>query len=145
MYRWHFGSQKQETIKEIGSNVLSRVLLEKDQKYDMKFKTQSRMNIIILDSLSIQLNGINKLIFYHRIYRTVASNLILIPSTSAGLRPLSPGRQVLARYPETTTFYNAQVISTKASTFFLYLFPEKSREMEHVNCDLKEKSEKKQK
>ncbi|KTW26259.1 uncharacterized protein T551_03558 [Pneumocystis jirovecii RU7] len=43
-----------------------------------------------------------------QIYRTVASNLILIPSTSAGLRPLSPGRQVLARYPETTTFYNAQ-------------------------------------
>ncbi|KAG5519683.1 hypothetical protein PMAC_001839 [Pneumocystis sp. 'macacae'] len=48
---------------------------------------------------------------------TVASNLILIPSSSVGLRPLSPGRQVLARYPETTTFYNAEVISTKASVF----------------------------
>ncbi|KAG4306543.1 hypothetical protein PORY_000531 [Pneumocystis oryctolagi] len=48
-----------------------------------------------------------------QIYKTVASNLILIPNSSVGLRPLSPGRQVLARYPETTTFYNAQVISTK--------------------------------
>ncbi|EMR11600.1 hypothetical protein PNEG_00042 [Pneumocystis murina B123] len=47
------------------------------------------------------------------IYKTVASNLILIPNSSVGLRPLSPGTQVLARYPETTTFYNAEVISTK--------------------------------
>ncbi|KAG5439780.1 hypothetical protein PCANB_000062 [Pneumocystis canis] len=46
-------------------------------------------------------------------YRTSVSNLILIPNSSVGLRPLSPGRHVLARYPETTTFYNAQVISTK--------------------------------
>ncbi|KTW29390.1 hypothetical protein T552_01343 [Pneumocystis carinii B80] len=48
-----------------------------------------------------------------QIYKTVASNLILIPNSSVGLRPLSPGTQVLARYPETTTFYNAEVISTK--------------------------------
>lgn len=46
-------------------------------------------------------------------YKTYASNLILIPEESSGLPPLPTGTMVLARYPETTTFYRAEVITTK--------------------------------
>ena len=46
-------------------------------------------------------------------YKANASSLILIPDDSAGLPPLPSGTMVLARYPETTTFYKAEVIATK--------------------------------
>ncbi|KAF3083464.1 SAGA HAT/Core module component [Orbilia oligospora] len=48
-----------------------------------------------------------------QIYKAVAHQLIQIPSDSAGLLPYPNGKQVLARYPETTTFYKAEVIGTK--------------------------------
>ncbi|EEB05187.1 SAGA complex subunit Sgf29 [Schizosaccharomyces japonicus yFS275] len=47
-----------------------------------------------------------------QVYRATASNLIYIPKDSAGLLELAPGTTVLARYPETTTFYKAEVIET---------------------------------
>jgi SAGA-associated factor 29 len=46
-------------------------------------------------------------------YKTNAQSIILIPDDSAGLPGLPPGTMVLARYPETTTFYKAEVITTK--------------------------------
>jgi|SRR5579859_1466298 SAGA-associated factor 29 len=46
-------------------------------------------------------------------YKTNASALILIPDDSNGLPALPNGTTVLARYPETTTFYKAEVIATK--------------------------------
>jgi hypothetical protein len=49
----------------------------------------------------------------HGKYRALASALIPIPRDSAGLPSYPPGKQVLARYPETTTFYKAEVIATK--------------------------------
>ena len=48
-------------------------------------------------------------------YTATANNLILIPSDSAGLPPIPPGTNVLARYPETTTFYRAEVTGTRVS------------------------------
>ena len=46
-------------------------------------------------------------------YKANAGSLILIPEDSVGLPTLPPGTMVLARYPETTTFYRAEVINTK--------------------------------
>ena len=46
-------------------------------------------------------------------YKANSNSLILIPDDSTGLPPLPPGTMVLARYPETTTFYKAEVIATK--------------------------------
>jgi len=46
-------------------------------------------------------------------YRASASALIPIPKDSAGLPQYPVGKQVLARYPETTTFYRAEVMGTK--------------------------------
>jgi SAGA-associated factor 29 len=46
-------------------------------------------------------------------YKTYSINLILIPDDSSGLAQLPNGTMVLARYPETTTFYRAEVIATK--------------------------------
>ncbi|KAK6526232.1 SAGA HAT/Core module component, variant 3 [Orbilia ellipsospora] len=48
-----------------------------------------------------------------QIYKALAHQLIPIPSDSNGLAPYPNGKQVLARYPETTTFYKAEVIGTK--------------------------------
>ena len=48
-------------------------------------------------------------------YKTNSLNIILIPDDSSGLHPLPSGTMVLARYPETTTFYRAEVISTKVN------------------------------
>jgi SAGA-associated factor 29 len=46
-------------------------------------------------------------------YKANSTNIILIPDDSSGLSPLPSGTMVLARYPETTTFYRAEVIATK--------------------------------
>lgn len=50
-------------------------------------------------------------------YKANSTNIILIPDDSSGLSPLPSGTMVLARYPETTTFYKAEVITTKVPTF----------------------------
>ena len=50
-------------------------------------------------------------------YKANSTNIILIPDDSSGLSPLPSGTMVLARYPETTTFYRAEVIATKVSLF----------------------------
>lgn len=49
----------------------------------------------------------------HGKYKANAGSLILIPKESAGLPVYPVGKQVLARYPETTTFYRAEVMGTK--------------------------------
>ncbi|KAH0611126.1 uncharacterized protein H6S33_011553 [Morchella sextelata] len=46
-------------------------------------------------------------------YKASANALIPIPRESAGLPVYPVGKQVLARYPETTTFYRAEVMGTK--------------------------------
>ncbi|RPB03749.1 hypothetical protein L873DRAFT_1786747 [Choiromyces venosus 120613-1] len=46
-------------------------------------------------------------------YKASAGALIPIPKDSTGLLPYPVGKQVLARYPETTTFYRAEVMGTK--------------------------------
>jgi SAGA-associated factor 29 len=46
-------------------------------------------------------------------YKTTLQSLIPIAAESAGLPPYSRGAHVLARYPETTTFYKAEVSRTK--------------------------------
>ena len=48
-----------------------------------------------------------------QIYKTWANNLIAIPSADATLADYPVGKQVLARYPETTTFYHAEVTGVK--------------------------------
>jgi SGF29 tudor-like domain len=55
-------------------------------------------------------------------YKTNAQSIILIPDDSAGLPALPPGTMVLARYPETTTFYRAEVIATKVPLPFFTPF-----------------------
>lgn len=39
--------------------------------------------------------------------------LVPIPPTNQGLPDLTPGKTVLALYPTTTTFYKAEVVSSK--------------------------------
>jgi len=46
-------------------------------------------------------------------YRTSALALIAIPSADAPFSDYPLGKHVLARYPETTTFYRAEVMGTK--------------------------------
>jgi SAGA-associated factor 29 len=50
-------------------------------------------------------------------YKANSTNIILIPDDSSGLSPLPNGTMVLARYPETTTFYRAEVIATRVSLY----------------------------
>lgn len=44
------------------------------------------------------------------IFTATVNSLVAIPTTSAGLPALPKGRQVLAKYPQTTTFYRAEVV-----------------------------------
>ncbi|KAK7207260.1 SGF29 tudor-like domain-containing protein [Myxozyma melibiosi] len=46
-------------------------------------------------------------------YKAGPKDIIVIPETSDGLPTYPPGTRVLARYPETTTFYKAEVMGTK--------------------------------
>jgi SAGA-associated factor 29 len=48
-------------------------------------------------------------------FRTSASSMILIPRDGTVLPPLEEGRVVLALYPNTTTFYKAEVIGMDGS------------------------------
>lgn len=40
------------------------------------------------------------------------NSLVAIPTSSVGLPALAKGRQVLAKYPNTSTFYRAEVVGT---------------------------------
>ncbi|RKU49581.1 SAGA HAT/Core module component [Coniochaeta pulveracea] len=49
-------------------------------------------------------------------FRTSANSMIGVPEAGADLKPRSKGEIVLALYPDSTTFYKAEVISTDAAT-----------------------------
>lgn len=46
-------------------------------------------------------------------YKATAKDLISIPGPDAALADFQPGKFVLAKYPETTTFYRAEVTGMK--------------------------------
>ncbi|KAI9807818.1 MAG: hypothetical protein M1825_005123 [Sarcosagium campestre] len=48
-----------------------------------------------------------------QIYKTSASTLVPIPAAGSALADYPKGKQVLARYPDTTTFYRAEVMGMK--------------------------------
>ncbi|KAI9886938.1 MAG: SAGA HAT/Core module component [Watsoniomyces obsoletus] len=48
-----------------------------------------------------------------QIYRASAASLVPIPPVGAALPDYPKGKQVLARYPDTTTFYRAEVMGMK--------------------------------
>ncbi|KAI9823724.1 MAG: SAGA HAT/Core module component [Thelocarpon impressellum] len=54
-----------------------------------------------------------------QIYKTTAATLIPIPPAGAPLPDFGKGKQVLAKYPETTTFYRAQVMGMKRDSYRL--------------------------
>jgi SAGA-associated factor 29 len=53
------------------------------------------------------------------VYKTTAASLIPIPPIGAALPSFPPGTQVLARYPDTTTFYRAEVVGSKKDVYRL--------------------------
>lgn len=65
------------------------------------------------------------------VYRTAAASLIPIPQVGSTLPSFSGGKQVLARYPDTTTFYRAEVMGSKKDTYRLkFEGEEDDKEME---------------
>ncbi|KAL1956362.1 hypothetical protein VTO42DRAFT_7345 [Malbranchea cinnamomea] len=65
------------------------------------------------------------------VYKTTAASLIPIPQVGAALPSFPPGKQVLARYPDTTTFYRAEVVSVKKDVYRLkFEGEEDDKEME---------------
>ena len=52
-------------------------------------------------------------------YRAAATALIAIPPRSASLPEFPPRKIVLARYPETTTFYRAEVVGLEKDIYRL--------------------------
>ncbi|EAW07500.1 SAGA-associated factor 29 family protein [Aspergillus clavatus NRRL 1] len=65
------------------------------------------------------------------VYKTTAASLIPIPQVGATLPVFAVGKQVLARYPDTTTFYRAEVMGTKKDTYRLkFEGEEDDKEME---------------
>ncbi|KAI4164440.1 MAG: hypothetical protein LQ342_002087 [Letrouitia transgressa] len=65
-----------------------------------------------------------------QIYKTLAAALIAIPSPDAVLADYPVGKQVLARYPETTTFYRAVVTQVKKDSYRLKFEDDNENEME---------------
>ncbi|KAL9611852.1 MAG: hypothetical protein Q9167_003506 [Letrouitia subvulpina] len=65
-----------------------------------------------------------------QIYKTSAAALIAIPSPDAILADYPVGKQVLARYPETTTFYRAVVTQVKKDGYRLKFEDDNENEME---------------
>jgi len=65
-----------------------------------------------------------------QIYKTSAAALIAIPLPDAALPDYAVGKQVLARYPETTTFYRADVTGQKKDTYKLRFEDDQNQEME---------------
>jgi SAGA-associated factor 29 len=65
------------------------------------------------------------------VYKTTASSLIPIPQMSGSLPSFPMGKQVLARYPDTTTFYRAEVMGAKKDVYRLkFEGEEDDKEME---------------
>ena len=65
------------------------------------------------------------------LHKAVATDLIPIPKTGAHLPLFSVGKHVLARYPETTTFYKAEVMSMRKDVYNLkFEGEEDDKEME---------------
>ncbi|KAE8380506.1 SGF29 tudor-like domain-containing protein [Aspergillus bertholletiae] len=65
------------------------------------------------------------------VYKTTAASLIPIPQVGSTLPSFSSGKQVLARYPDTTTFYRAEVMGSRKDTYRLkFEGEEDDKEME---------------
>ncbi|KAK2800558.1 hypothetical protein FQN50_008103 [Emmonsiellopsis sp. PD_5] len=64
------------------------------------------------------------------VYKTTAASLIPIPRVGAALPHFAPGKQVLARYPETTTFYRAEVMAAKKDVYRLRFEGEEENDKE---------------
>ena len=64
------------------------------------------------------------------IYKASAAALIAIPPAGANLPDFAAGKHVLARYPETTTFYNAEVKGMKKDSYRLKFEDDQDKEME---------------
>ncbi|KAI9036342.1 SAGA-associated factor 29 family protein [Aspergillus affinis] len=65
------------------------------------------------------------------VYKTTAVSLIPIPRVGTALPSFSVGKQVLARYPDTTTFYRAEVMGSRKDTYRLkFEGEEDDKEME---------------
>ncbi|KAL8677830.1 MAG: hypothetical protein Q9186_005775 [Xanthomendoza sp. 1 TL-2023] len=65
-----------------------------------------------------------------QIYKAYAAALIAIPSAETPLPDYVVGKQVLARYPETTTFYRAIVTNVKKDVYRLKFEDDNENEME---------------
>ena len=65
-----------------------------------------------------------------QVYKTTALALIAIPGPDAILPDFLPGKAVLARYPETTTFYRAEVTGSKKDVYRLKFEDDQNQEME---------------
>lgn len=63
-----------------------------------------------------------------QIYRTSASSMVPIPSLGAPLGDYPAGKTVLARYPDTTTFYRAEVVRMDGSNVVLRFDGEDEKE-----------------
>ena len=63
-------------------------------------------------------------------YKTTAAALIAIPGPDTPLPEFPIGKQVLARYPETTTFYRAEVKGVKKDVYRLKFEDDQDQEME---------------
>ena len=65
------------------------------------------------------------------VYKTAAASLIPIPQPGSTLPSFPAGKQILARYPDTTTFYRAEVMGSKKDTYRLkFEGEEDDKEME---------------
>ena len=64
------------------------------------------------------------------VYRTSAAALIAIPPQGTPLPDYPIGKVVLARYPETTTFYRAEVMGLKKDIYRLKFDDDAGNEME---------------
>ena len=65
-----------------------------------------------------------------QVYKTSASALIAIPGPDAILPEFPVGKAVLARYPETTTFYRAEVTGARKEVYRLKFEDDQNQEME---------------
>lgn len=65
-----------------------------------------------------------------QIYKTSAASMIAVPTQDTVLAELQVGKHVLARYPETTTFYRAEVTAIKKDTYWLKFEDDQNQEME---------------
>ena len=65
------------------------------------------------------------------VYRVKSDQLLLIPLEGSSLPNFSVGKQVLARYPDPTTFYKAEVMAVKKDVYRLrFEGEEDDKEME---------------